>query len=107
MNQQNHPNFHPRYSPLQGETPSNNRHILREPHRQEHLRAEDPRVANFYPLLQTCGDRGEARACTWVILHTKTGSWGRSLAKRVTQAKCEVPQTSLCTQFLIPDLDGS
>lgn len=41
----------PGHLPLQGETPSNNRHILREPHGQEHLRAENPRVANFYPLL--------------------------------------------------------
>lgn len=43
------------HSPLQGEAPGDDRHILREPHGQQHLGAEDPRVPHFYPLLQACG----------------------------------------------------
>lgn len=54
------------HSPLQGEAPRNDGHVFGEPHGQQHLGAEEPRIPDFHPLFQACrSGRRTGRLCGW------------------------------------------
>lgn len=68
------------HSPLQGEAPGYDGHILRESHGQQHFGAEEPRVPDLHPLLQACEGRRRRGQLMWVMLGVAVSLGGRMWA---------------------------